>query len=127
MYTARDLISLREKIKVMDETDRVVYEVKSKIFSMMNKIQITDAKGRVIAQIEKPPVSVHEMMKVKMADGTKFDVSNEFFHLVKQVMKIKGLGWKLKGNIAELDFRLVDQEGKLLADINQKLLSLRNK
>jgi len=36
-----------------------------------------------------------------MADGTHFELSNELFHIIKDITNIQGLGWQLKGNILE--------------------------
>ena len=62
-----------------------------------------------------------------MADGMKFQISNELLHLIKDVTNIEGLGWQLQGNIAGLNFELYDQNGSIIAVIGQKLFSIHDK
>ena len=62
-----------------------------------------------------------------MADGTNFQISNELWHIVKDVTNIEGLGWQLRGNIAGLNFELYDDEGGIIATISQKIISLHDK
>ena len=62
-----------------------------------------------------------------MADGTRFEVSTELFHLVKDINNIEGLGWQLQGNILALNFQLYDSDGSIIAVISQKMLSLHDK
>ena len=54
-------------------------------------------------------------------------MSNELFHLIKDVTNIEGLGWQLLGNILGLNFQLYDENGEVVAVISQKLLSLHDK
>jgi uncharacterized protein YxjI len=56
-----------------------------------------------------------------------FEVSNEFFHLIKDITNIEGLGWQLRGNIAGLNFELYDQDERIIAVIGQKAISLHDK
>ena len=57
----------------------------------------------------------------------KFELSNEFFHIIKDITNIEGLGWQLKGNILGLNFELYDGQGNIIAVIGQKLLSIHDK
>ena len=62
-----------------------------------------------------------------MADGTAFELSNEHFHLIRDITNIEGLGWQLRGNVLGLNFELYDAEGEIIAVIAQKLFSLHDK
>ena len=62
-----------------------------------------------------------------MADGTEFQLSNEIFHLIKDITNIEGLGWQLKGNALGLNFELYDSEGGIIAVIGQKMFSIHDK
>ena len=62
-----------------------------------------------------------------MADGKYFELSNELWHIVKDISNLEGLGWVLKGNIAGLNFQLYDAEGKIIAVISQKMFSVHDK
>ena len=52
-----------------------------------------------------------------MAEGQSFELSNELFHLIKDITNIEGLGWQLKGNILGLNFELYDENGDVIAVI----------
>jgi uncharacterized protein YxjI len=88
---------------------------------------VFDAAGRHVAHIERKFFTLHERHFVTMADGTAFELSNELFHLVKDVTNIVGLGWQLRGNILGLNFELYDENGQIIAVIAQKLFSLHDK
>ena len=62
-----------------------------------------------------------------MASGEQFEVSNELFHLIKDITNIEGLGWQLRGNIAGLNFELYDRDESIIAVIGQKMISLHDK
>ena len=62
-----------------------------------------------------------------MADGTYFELSNELFHLVKDITNLEGLGWQLRGNIFGLNFELYDGNEQIIAVIGQKMLSIHDK
>ena len=62
-----------------------------------------------------------------MADGTSFQLSNELWHIIKDVTNIEELGWVLRGNIAELNFQLYDAQDEVIAVISQKLISIHDK
>ncbi len=131
LYTSLDFGSmsaaLHNQINVTDENDEVKYTTSTKVVSIKNKTDILDAAGNKVAYMERKPVSLHEKRLIEMADGTKFTLSNELFHLVKDITNIEGLGWQLEGNILGLNFTLKDQFGQPVAAIGQKMLSLHDK
>ena len=62
-----------------------------------------------------------------MISGLTFELSNELFHLIKDVTNIEGLGWQLRGNILGLNFELYDKVGNVVAVIGQKMFSIHDK
>ena len=77
--------------------------------------------------IERKFWTLHERHFVTMADGSQFEISNELWHIVKDITNIEGLGWQLRGNIAGLNFELYDTDGSVIAVISQKMFSLHDK
>jgi uncharacterized protein YxjI len=77
--------------------------------------------------MERKLLTLHERHFVTMADGTAFQISNELFHIVKDITNIEELGWQLRGNIAGLNFELYDQSGDVIAVIGQKMFSIHDK
>ena len=127
LYTALKLGDLHQKINITDENDKVKYYTKSSVFTLKGKTDIMDASGNVIAHLEKKPISLHEKHFVTMADGTSFTMSNELFHIVKDVTNIEGLGWQLRGNFVGLNFNLMDQAGNPIATVGKKIVSIHDK
>jgi uncharacterized protein YxjI len=60
-------------------------------------------------------------------DGTEFELSNEIFHIIKDITNIEGLGWQLRGNILGLNFALYDRTDNVIAVIGQKFISIHDK
>ena len=127
LYTTTKILSLHHHIDITDDKEQVVYEANSKFFSLRDKTDITDASGKQVAHIERKILTVHEVHFVTMADGTEFSLSNEFFHVIKDITNIEGLGWQLRGNILGLNFELYDENEEIIAVISQKMLSLHDK
>ena len=127
LFTTSKILSLHKDTDITDEHENVLYHSSSKFFSIRDKTDIADKDGNHVAHIERKVFSFHERHFITMADGTYFELSNELWHIVKDISNIEGLGWVLKGNIAGLNFQLYDQEENIIAVISQKFLSLHDK
>ena len=127
LFTTSKVFTLHKDTDITDENENVIYHSASKFMSFRDKTDITDRSGKLVAHIERKVFTLHERHFITMADGKSFELSNELWHLVKDVTNIEGLGWVLRGNIAELNFQLYDQRGGIIAVISQKLVSLHDK
>ena len=127
LFTSTKVMTLHHRIEITDAGENVVYRAETKFPSLHDKTDVFDASGRPVAHIERKFFTLHERHFITMADGTAFELSNELFHLVKDVTNIEGLGWQLRGNILGLNFELYDQNGQVIAVIAQKLFSLHDK
>ena len=127
LYTSTKILSLHHHIDVTDDAEQVVYQAKSKVFSFLDKTDLYDASERHVAHIERKLISLHERHFITMENGQAFELSNELFHLVKDITNIEGLGWQLRGNILGLNFELYDSMGRIVAVIGQKMLSIHDK
>ena len=127
LYTEVDLRDVHQKIEVKDEQGKTLYWTKSSIIAIRGKTDLFDAGGAQVAHLEKKPISLHEEHYITMADGQKITLSNELFHVFKDITNIRGLDWKLQGNVLGLNFVLFDQNSEPVAAIGQKALSLHNR
>ncbi len=127
LFTTTKVFSLHHHIDITDDHESIVYQANTKFPSIHDKTDITDAAGNYVAHVERKLLTMHERHYVTMADGTQFELSNELFHLVKDITNIEGLGWQLRGNIAGLNFELYDEHGRIAAVIGQKMFSLHDK
>ncbi len=127
LFTTSKVFTLHHHIDITDGAENVVYQANTKFPSLHDKTDITDAQGNQVAHIEKKLFTLHERHFVTMADGKKFEVSNELFHIIKDITNLEGLGWQLRGNILGLNFELYDENGGVIAVIAQKLISIHDK
>lgn len=127
LFTSSKVMSLHHRIEITDADEAVVYRAESKFPSLHDKTEIFDASGRPVAHVEKKFLSLHERHFITMADGTAFELSNELFHLIRDITNLEGLGWQLQGNILGLNFELYDANGAVIAVISQKMFSLHDK
>ena len=127
LFTSSKVMTLHHRIEITDANENVVYRAESKAISLHDKTDLYDARDQHVAHIEKKFFSLHERHFITMANGTAFQLSNELFHLIKDVSNLEGLGWQLQGNILGLNFELYDENGEIIAVIAQKLFSLHDK
>lgn len=127
LFTTSKVFTLHKHIDITDGQEQVVYQADTKFPSLHDKTDIRDAAGNQVAHIERKFFTLHERHFVTMADGTQFQISNEFFHLVKDITNIEELGWQLRGNIAGLNFELYDAQENVIAVIGQKMFSIHDK
>ena len=118
------VVSIHDKMEVLDENDQVVYRVSSKALSIHNKTYIEDAAGNEVAYIHAKAISIHHRYYVEMVDGESFGLSEELFH-VHDIVDIDALGWQLRGtNILAFDFEVTDQNGSVIATAHRKFVSM---
>ena len=127
LFTSSKVFSLHKRIEITDEYGEVVYRSESKFPSLHDKTEVYDVAGNHVAHIERKLFSLHERHFITMDDGFSFEISNELFHLIRDVTNIVGLGWQLEGNILGLNFELYDGEGQVVAVIAQKMFSIHDK
>ena len=127
LFTTSKVISLHKHTDITDEHEQVVYHAQTKFPSLHDKTDVLDASGNRVAHIERKLLTLHERHFVTMENGTSFQISNELFHIVRDITNIEGLGWQLRGNIAALNFELYDERDQVIAVISQKFLSLHDK
>ena len=127
LFTSSKVMTLHHRIEITDAAESIVYRAETKFPSLHDKTEIYDAAGNHVAHMEKKIFTLHERHFVTMEDGTAFELSNELFHLIRDVTNIEGLGWQLQGNILGLNFELYDQYGEIIAVISQKMFSLHDK
>ena len=128
LFTSAKVFTLHKHIDITDENENVMYQADSKVISIKDKTDIVDKNGNHVAHIERKIWSpLREIHYITMADGTAFELNNQIWHLVKDITDINGLGWQLRGNIAALNFEIVDADENIVAVIGQKLISLHDK
>ncbi len=127
LFTSTKVMTVHHRIEIADAAGNVVYRTESKFPSLHDKTYIYDAAGSDVAYIERKFFSIHQRHFVTMANGFAFELSNELFHLIRDVINIDALGWQIQGNILGLNFELYDANGEIIAVIAQKMFSMHDK
>ncbi len=127
LFTTTKVFTLHHHIDITDGSENIVYQANTKFPSLHDKTDITDASGNQVAHIERKFFTLHHRHFVTMADGTQFQIATEFWHLVKDIINIEGLGWQMRGNIMGLNFQLYDSDDSVIAVISQKMFSMHDK
>jgi uncharacterized protein YxjI len=127
LFTALQLGELHRRIDITDAKGSLKYYTQSSVFALKGKTDIMDAGGNIVAHLEKKPVSLHEKHFITMADGRSFTLSNEIFHIIKDITNIEGLGWQLQGNIIGLTFNLLDEHGRPVARVEKQAISVHDR
>ena len=127
LYTSSKVFTLHHRIEITDEAGTVAYRVETEFPSIHDKTDIYTESGSHVAHIERKLISLHEVHYVDMDDGRSFTLSNELMHLIKDVTNIEELGWRLDGNILQLNFTIRDADGELIALASQKAISVHDK
>ena len=127
LYSSSKVFTLHHSMQITDASDNVVYTARTKFFTIHDKTDIYNAQGEHVSHVSKKFFTLHERHFVKMDSGTEFELSNELFHIVKDITNIEGLGWQLRGNIWGLNFELYDIDGSVIAVIGQKMISIHDK
>ena len=127
LFTSQKVFSLHSRIYVTDASEQMLYETVSKVLSLHDRTDIFRADGTFVAHFDAKFWTLHERHFITMADGLRFQMSNELFHLIRDVTNIEELGWQLNGNIMALNFTIHDAQGQILAVIGNKVLSIHNK
>ena len=126
LHTKAKMMSIHDKITIMDEADQVVYSVESKVLSIHHKTFVHDAQGRQVAEITQKPLSLHETHDIQMADGERIELKTELLHFMDDVIDLEGLGWQLRGDILQHNYQILDERGIQVASTHQKWVSVHD-
>jgi uncharacterized protein YxjI len=127
LFASVKVFTLHQHTDILDNDGNIVYYADSKVISLHDKTKIFKASGELVAYMHRILISLHERHYVTMSDGSQFELSNELFHIYKDITNIYGLGWELRGNMFGLNFQLYDTDGSVIAVIGQKFISLHDK
>ena len=127
LFTTSKVFTLHHHIDILDEAGNVAYVAETKPFSIHDKTDIINAAGEHVAHIESKVFSLHERHYITLRNGVYVELSNELWHIYKDITNISGLGWQVRGNMFGLNFEVYDAEGNIIGVIGQKMFSIHDK
>ena len=120
------IASAHRKMEITGSEGQVLYRVHSKVVSLHGTTFLTRENGDEVAVITANPMSLRDTHRIEMADGSIVDIRTELLHLTKDVLDIDTLGWYLSGDLVQHNYKLMDSEGRILAQAHRKWMSLHN-
>ena len=99
-----------EKFDIKDNRGNIDYQVEGSFLKIPKTFTIYDDKGEVVSQIQ-------------LRNGSSFYIRKKFTFL-RDKYEFDNLGLRIEGNIWDLEFRLLDAQGQVIAEISKELLHL---
>ncbi|MCI1665546.1 MAG: LURP-one-related family protein [Atopobiaceae bacterium] len=123
LHIKAKIMTVHQKMDVLDVDENPVYHVGSKMISITDKTDVVKADGTFVAHIHRKPVSIHDVYYVEMADGAEFELREELLHMSDHI-DIDALGWKLVGHFPGFNYELFGADGSLIARAHVKVASI---
>ena len=112
-----------EKFDIKDDRGNIDYQVEGSFLKIPKTFTIYDDKGEVVSQIQKTVLTVLPQFEIQLRNGLSFYIRKKFTFL-RDKYEFDNLGLRIEGNIWDLEFRLLDAQGQVIAEISKELLHL---
>lgn len=122
MYFKQRLISILDSYDIYDENGKTLFTVKGK-WGLTHKFAIYDRNNREVGYIQQKLISLLPKFYIHI-NGEEIGEIRKKLTLFHPVYALDRLGWEMKGNILEWDYKIKGSDGKTVADISKKLIRL---
>ena len=112
-----------EKFDINDDRGNIDYQVEGSFLKIPKTFTIYDDKGEVVSQIQKTVLTVLPQFEIHLRNGLSFYIRKKFTFL-RDKYEFDNLGLRIEGNIWDLEFRLLNAQGQVIAEISKELLHL---
>ena len=112
-----------EKFDIKDDRGNIDYQVDGSFLKIPKTFTIYDDKGEVVSQIQKTVLTVLPQFEIQLRNGSSFYIRKKFTFL-RDKYEFDNLDLRIEGNIWDLEFRLLDAQGQVIAEISKELLHL---
>ena len=112
-----------EKFDIKDDRGNIDYQVEGSFLKIPKTFTIYDDKGEVVSQIQKTVLTVLPQFEIQLRNGSSFYIRKKFTFL-RDKYEFDNLGLRIEGNIWDLEFRLLNAQGQVIAEISKELLHL---
>ena len=112
-----------EKFDIKDNRGNIDYQVEGSFLKIPKTFTIYDDKGEVVSQIQKTVLTVLPQFEIQLRNGSSFYIRKKFTFL-RDKYEFDNLDLRIEGNIWDLEFRLLDAQGQVIAEISKELLHL---
>ena len=112
-----------EKFDIKDDRGNIDYQVEGSFLKIPKTFTIYDDKGEVVSQIQKTVLTFLPQFEIQLRNGSSFYIRKKLTFL-RDKYEFDNLGLRIEGNIWDLEFRLLDAQGQVIAEISKELLHL---
>ena len=112
-----------ERFAIKDDNGQVAYQVEGSFMKVPKTFTIFDAEGEQVSQIVKTFLMLLPQFEIQMRDGSSFYIRKKLTFW-RDKYSFDDLGLRIEGNIWDLDFRLLDDAGRVIAEISKELFHL---
>lgn len=125
LYLKEKVFTVLDNFYVKDEYGKNKYEIK-RIFepAIGLKLHIYDDKGKELAYIKEKVVSIKPKFRIYV-DGKHTATITKRIVSLRPKYEVEELGWKIKGNLIEHDYKIIGKDGDVMK-IHKGILTLRD-
>ncbi len=106
---------------IYDESGMTVYTVEGKI-SWGHKLVILDGDGCEIGMVKEEVLTFLPRFTIYL-DGREIGQIKKEFTFFKPSFRLDCMGWQVKGDFLEWDYRIIDASGSTIASISKEVLN----
>lgn len=125
LFVKEKLFSIHNRYYIYNENEEIEYEIESKAISIGDKTTIYDKNHKAIAYIEQEIFHLMPHYNVYMNDEYKFQIKKKF-KFFRNDYELSNL-YTVEGSIFNLDFAIKNTDGKEIALVNRKFISIGDK
>lgn len=118
LYMKQKVFSWKDRFKIYDEFENVLYEVEGEFFTMGKKLHIYDASHREAAFIHQKIWSFLPRYFVSH-DGVDVAEVVKEFTFIRQEYTVNGPGWQVHGDFMAHEYEITGNDG-IVASISKK-------
>lgn len=125
LFVKEKLFSIHNRYYIYNENEEIEYEIESKAISIGDKTTIYDKEHNSIAYIEQEILHLMPHYNVYINGEYKFQIKKKF-QMFKNNYELSN-DYTVDGSTLSLDFIIKNNNGKEIAIINRKFLSIGDK
>ena len=125
LYLKEKVFTVLDNFYVKDENGKNKYEIKRNFEPAIGlKLHIYDDKGKELAYIKEKAVSIKPKFRIYVGGEHTATITKKIVSL-RPKYEVEELGWKIKGNLIEHDYKIIGKDGDIMK-IHKGILTLRD-
>ena len=112
-----------ERFDIKDELGNIAYQVEGSFFKLPKTFTIYNTAGEQVSEISKEMVTFMPHFEIQLSNGESFYIRKKLTFF-RDKYEFDNLGFRIEGNIWDLDFKLLDDRDQVIAEITKELFHL---